>query len=165
MVTPQSVAALVNGEGQRMEQRSMDVAQVLSPQVAFLVTNMLRGVVERGTAQRVWASGLHRPLAGKTGTTDDNRDSWFAGYSPSLLTVVWVGRDDNKPTGLTGASGALPIWIRFMTEVAKRTPEEEFEAPSDIEFFEIDRARGCRGGSGEILREAFLQGTEPPRCE
>ncbi|MFH1016681.1 MAG: PBP1A family penicillin-binding protein, partial [Pseudomonadota bacterium] len=165
MVSPQGISAVLDSDGQRLEQRSMEVDQILSPDVAFLVTNLLRGVVERGTARKVPAWGLRRPLAGKTGTTDDNRDSWFVGYSPSLLAAVWVGRDDNVPTGLTGASGALTVWIRFMAEALKRVPQEEFEIPPGIQWFDIVRELGCREGQGEILHEAFLQGTEPAKCK
>jgi penicillin-binding protein 1B len=164
LTTPQSVAAIVSNESEYLEQKSMQFDQVMTTQTAYLVTNILTGVVERGTAIRVSSAGLHMALAGKTGTTNENRDSWFAGFSPSLLTVVWVGHDDDTKTGLTGSSGALPIWIDFMREMSKRLPEEEFAIPSDIDWFEIDRELGCLGSGKEMLREAFLHGTQPPKC-
>jgi penicillin-binding protein 1B len=162
---PHGIMAVVDPEGARLTQRSMEVERIIPLQAAYLVTNILRGVIDRGTGYGARVAGLTGDLAGKTGTTDDYRDSWFVGYAPSLLTVVWVGYDDATPTGLTGASGALPIWIRFMREALRRLPDESFLAPSNIDWFEIDRAQGCVGGSGEKLKEAFLKGTEPPRCK
>ncbi|HLG18965.1 MAG TPA: PBP1A family penicillin-binding protein [Bdellovibrionota bacterium] len=162
---PQSVTAVVAQDGARLTQRSMEVERVLPLQIAYLVTNVLRGVIDRGTGYGARLAGLTGDLAGKTGTTDDYKDSWFIGYSPSLLAVVWVGLDDGTPTGLTGASGALPIWIRFMKEALRRLPREPFLIPPDIEWFTVDRMKGCVGGSGESLKEAFLKGTQPPRCK
>ena len=85
--------------------------RVSRPDTTFLVTNMLRSVVSEGTGAAVRASGFALDVAGKTGTTNDLRDAWFVGFTPELLTVVWVGVDDNQPLGLSGAQAALPIWI------------------------------------------------------
>jgi penicillin-binding protein 1B len=94
---------------------------------AYLVTDVLRGVLLRGTAASAWSLGLQGNAAGKTGTTDDTRDAWFVGYTPQFLALVWVGYDDNARTGLTGASGALPSgWI----SCAGRLPGGDRSFPS-----------------------------------
>ncbi len=160
---PHGIVSVINSNGERLEQRSMEVKTVIDPRVAFLVTHILKGVIERGTARSVGKLGIIGALAGKTGTTQDNRDSWFVGYSPNLLTVVWLGFDQESTTGLTGASGALQVWIRFMRGALARLPSEEFVSPSGIHFVEVDAKKGCIGGA-EKLKEAFLDGTEPPRC-
>jgi penicillin-binding protein 1B len=161
---PLGIAAVLSSSGQRLERNSIKVDRVVSEATAFLVTYLLQGVIERGTASSARKLGLKGPLAGKTGTTDNYRDSWFVGYSPTLLTLVWVGFDDGMSTGLTGASGALQIWISFMREALRRTPQEDFSVPERITFVGIDPTRGCRSGGGEKFLEAFLEGTEPVRC-
>jgi membrane carboxypeptidase/penicillin-binding protein len=89
---------------------------VARPESAYLVTAMMRSVLNGGTAGGAWAMGLPQGIdvAGKTGTTNDMRDAWFAGFTPDLLCVVWVGYDDNSPVNLSGARAALPIWVDFM---------------------------------------------------
>ncbi|HXO27526.1 MAG TPA: hypothetical protein VOA80_09300, partial [Thermoanaerobaculia bacterium] len=84
---------------------------------AYLVTSLLQGAVDHGTGSAVRRQGLADPLAGKTGTTNDRRDSWFAGYSPDRVTVVWVGYDDDAETRFSGATAAVPLWSRFMLAV------------------------------------------------
>jgi penicillin-binding protein 1B len=160
---PHGVSVVVDSSGHRSDQRTPKVKRVLSEETAFLTTYLLEGVIDRGTAVSARQAGLKGELAGKTGTTDDGRDSWFVGFSPSLLTVVWVGRDDGAPTRLTGASGALQIWIRFMKKAGFL--EEKFRAPDGIHFVEIDRTRGCVGSGGEKIVEAFVKEKEPPVCE
>ena len=91
--------------------------RVLPPQAAWLVTSILQGAMDRGTGAGVRRFGIRDRLAGKTGTTNDRRDSWFAGYSPDRVTVVWVGYDDNAETRLSGSRAALPIWSRFVAAV------------------------------------------------
>ena len=90
-------------------------ATVARPDTTFLVTNMMRSVLNEGTGAGARAAGFTLDAAGKTGTTNDLRDAWFVGFTPELLTVVWVGFDDNQPLGLSGAQAALPIWTQFMT--------------------------------------------------
>ena len=96
---------------------------MLSPQIAFITTSVLEGVVERGTARGVLRYGIPGPLAGKTGTTNEARDSWFAGYRPDRVTVVWVGRDNPGATTLSGSRAALPIWGRYMKASLAATPD------------------------------------------
>jgi penicillin-binding protein 1B len=118
--------------------------QVVSPATAYMITNMLQGVVERGTARKARGTVPGTAIAGKTGTS---RDGWFVGYSPNLVCVVWIGFDDNKQLGLTGAEAALPAWVQFMNDAVALRPDlggENFECPEGIKFVEIDAATGLR---------------------
>lgn len=115
---------------------------VISPETAYLVTSVLQGVLNRGTAAGARRQGLDGPLAGKTGTTNDRRDSWFAGYSPDRVSVVWVGYDDNRKTQLSGARAALPIWTRFMVGVEPRGGYPVFTQPAGIATAVIDPTTG-----------------------
>jgi penicillin-binding protein 1B len=150
-------AAFVN-QGKRVEAKAitsvgeppathaapMAVDQVVSPTTAYMITNMLQGVIERGTAHKARGAVRGTAIAGKTGTS---RDGWFVGYSPNLVCVVWIGFDDNKQLGLTGAEAALPAWVDFMNAAVALRPDlggENFECPSGIEFVEIDAATGLR---------------------
>jgi len=116
--------------------------RVVSAETAYLVTSLLQGVVDRGTGASARSQGVRGPLAGKTGTTNDRRDSWFAGYSPDRATVVWVGYDDNRRTQLSGARAALPIWARFTVAVAPRGGYAVFSQPSGIATAVIDPETG-----------------------
>jgi penicillin-binding protein 1B len=150
-------AAFVN-EGRRVEAKAITsvgeppathaapvaVDQVVSPTTAYMITNMLLGVVERGTARKARGAVRGTAIAGKTGTS---RDGWFVGYSPNLVCVVWIGFDDNKQLGLTGAEAALPAWVDFMNDAVALRPDlggENFECPEGIKFVEIDAATGLR---------------------
>src|SRR6185295_5414307 len=108
----------------------------------FLVTNMMRSVLNEGTAASARANGFALDAAGKTGTTNDLRDAWFAGFTPELLTVVWVGFDDNQPIGLSGAQAALPIWTQFMKGALAGYRSEPFAVPEGIAFVDIDPDTG-----------------------
>jgi len=122
--------------------------QVLDPQTCYIMIDMLTGVIEFGTGQGVQSRGFYRPCAGKTGTTDDYRDSWFAGFTPDLAAVVWVGYDDNRPMynkwagGITGSTAALPIWTRFMKAALQNSPYSEFPIPPGIEFIKVNPYTG-----------------------
>lgn len=132
--------------------------EVISPQAAFLVTHLMKGVIESGTGQGVRRLGFDRPAAGKTGTTSDERDAWFAGYTPDLVTVVWVGFDQNDPVELTGAAAALPIWTAFMKEAVAATSPTDFPPPAGIVFERVnENGKTCLDGK----EEAFIEGTEP----
>lgn len=137
--------------------------QVISPQHAFIITHLLEGVVQHGTGQR--AKVLGRPVAGKTGTSSDNADAWFIGYTPSLLTGVWVGFDDKISLGKneTGSGAALPIWISFMDQALRDTPAEPFRVPDKIILMRVNLETGtpANGSSPQIILEAFVEGTEP----
>jgi penicillin-binding protein 1B len=116
----------------RAAARASGVPSAFFADELYLVTDLLRGVVDRGTAAAVRALGLAGAVAGKTGTTNDTRDAWFAGYSPRLVTVVWVGFDDGTPLGLSGAGAALPIWTDFMRAAAAVEDPGEFAIPSTV---------------------------------
>lgn len=116
--------------------------RVLPPQAAFLVTSILQGALDHGTGAGVRSWGLRDPLAGKTGTTNDRRDNWFAGYSADRVTVVWVGYDDNSRTRLSGARAALPIWSRFMLAVRPARGYPAFAPPEGMSQVTIDPLTG-----------------------
>ena len=150
-------AAFVN-EGQRVEAKAITsvgeppaahtlsptVDQVVSPTTAYIITNMLQAVIDHGTARKARGAVPGIAIAGKTGTS---RDGWFVGYSPNLVCVVWIGFDDNKQLGLTGAEAALPAWVDFMNDAIALRPDlggENFECPEGIKFVEIDSITGLR---------------------
>ena len=130
---------------------------------AFLVTWMLRSTFDTGTAAAARRDGFVHDAAGKTGTSNDLRDAWFAGFTPTLLTVVWVGMDDNSPLGLTGAEAALPIWTAFMRHALAERTTPEFMPPSRVTLVDIDPETGLRATSRcpRSVAEAFVEGTEP----
>lgn len=137
--------------------------QVEDPRYAFQMVNMLEGVVQRGTAAK--AAALGRPLAGKTGTTNDSKDAWFIGFSPDLVVGVWVGFDQPQSLGdkETGASAALPIWMEIMGQALKGQPPVPFRTPPGVSIVKVDAETGLLPGPGtrEVIAEAFLPGTEP----
>jgi penicillin-binding protein 1B len=137
--------------------------QVTRPDVTYLVTNMMRSVINEGTAASVRGAGFTHDAAGKTGTTNDLRDAWFVGFTPELMTVVWVGYDDNEPLGLSGAQAALPIWIEFMKAALAGRPNVPFDVPSGVSFADIDSDTGklALPGCPRTTTESFLAGTEP----
>ena len=136
---------------------------VARPDTTFLVTNMMRSVINEGTGAGARAAGFALDAAGKSGTTNDLRDAWFVGFTPELMTVVWVGMDDNQPVGLSGTQAALPIWTSFMTRALAGHVSLPFEAPEGITFVDIDRDTGkvAAPGCPRVFKEAFLGGTEP----
>ena len=139
------------------------VRRVLSADEAYLITSLLRGVVERGTAQR--AKSLARPLAGKTGTTNLAKDTWFVGYSTDIAAAVWVGYDDALPLGWgeAGAATALPAWMSFMKVASAGKPPTEFPKPGSIVTANVDPATGLLPypGQTDAIEEEFLDGTVP----
>ncbi|MGE4542662.1 MAG: penicillin-binding protein 1A [Pedobacter sp.] len=151
------------GPGQKLIQQSPQ--RVLSPETAYLVTNLLESVVKDGTGYR--ARALQRSVACKTGTTNDQKDAWFVGYSPRLLAVSWVGYDQERSLGPreTGSKAAAPAWVEFMQKTLQNQPNEEFPVPDDIEFRPIDPATGLLvpEDSPNVTIEAFAPGTAPTR--
>lgn len=139
--------------------------RVARADTSFLVTHMMRGVLDGGTAVSARAAGLAFDAAGKTGTTNDLRDAWFVGFTPGLLAVVWVGFDTNEPIGLTGAQAALPIWTAFMQAALAGRPNTTFAVPDGVTFVDIDVDTGKRARPScpvtAVLGESFLVGTEP----
>ena len=139
--------------------------RVASEQATFVLTDMLRSVVENGTARVVRTLGYTGPVAGKTGTTNDARDAWFAAYTPHLLAVVWVGYDDNEPLGLTGGQAAAPLWTRYMKCVEPFEPRGDFVPPDGVVFRKVDLASGLLATEDcpaeDVVNEVFVGGTEP----
>lgn len=158
-----SVKEVMTAEGQVLEKHHLGVEEVLHPATAYVITDFLTGVFERGTARSARRAGFHWKAAGKTGTTDEGRDAWFAGYTPDLLVVVWVGYDDNQPMGLTGAQAALPIWVDFMKEALAGRPSQDFLPPAEVVEVTIDPASGelAHAGCPTRVVEVFIAGTEP----
>ena len=137
--------------------------QVARPDTTYLVTDMMRSVINEGTGNGVRTAGFTLDAAGKTGTTNDLRDAWFVGFTPELLTVVWVGFDDNQPVGLSGSQAALPIWTQFMTRALAGHRNETFSTPAEISFADIDADTGrlATPGCPRTRHEPFVAGTEP----
>jgi penicillin-binding protein 1B len=124
---------------------------------------MMRSVLDEGTGAGARAAGFTLDAAGKSGTTNDLRDAWFVGFTPELLTVVWVGLDSNQPLSLSGTQAALPIWTEFMKTVQAGRPNTSFEVPSGVTFAEVDRDTGklATPGCPRIINESFISGSEP----
>lgn len=137
--------------------------EAVDPRAAYLVTHALEGVLERGTARSAREAGVDFPAAGKTGTTDDFRDSWFVGYTPDLVCAVWVGRDSGSTAGLSGAAGALRIWTRFMKAVYPAGSRRAFEVPPGIATAEIDPESGLLATTAcpQAYEEAFPEELVP----
>jgi penicillin-binding protein 1A len=144
-----------------------DATQALAPQTAYVLTHMMESVIEEGTGRA--ARGLGRPCAGKTGTTNENRDAWFVGFTPDLVAGVWTGYDDDRTLGKTetGGKAAAPIWLEFMREAVRDRTVSDFAVPSGIEFARIDAEAGTLAGtaSKKTFTAAFLKGTVPPQAE
>ncbi len=157
-----AIREIVTAEGKPLQRYPLNVEPVAAPAPVYLLTAALQGVVREGTAQSLtnWLPA-EMNVAGKTGTTDDLRDSWFAGYTGDLVAVVWVGRDDNKSSGLTGASGAMTVWGEMMKSIQ---PEPLLPTvPEDIELVTIDPASGLRynGECKTALLLPFIKGSAP----
>ena len=139
-VEPRIIRDVANGDGKVIFSSEISATEVLDPRVAYLMTNLMEGVINRGTGIRARFMGLRRPAAGKTGTS---HDGWFAGYTSGLLCIIWVGFDDNRELMLEGASSALPIWTEFMKQAVK---------PSTLAGRGCIRTAGGRHGSGPYRR-------------
>jgi penicillin-binding protein 1A len=154
-MVPYSVVTIADREGNVLEENRPQPSEAIRADTAYVMTNLLRGVVQRGTAAA--AAALDWPLAGKTGTMDEYTDAWFIGFDPDITVGVWVGRDEKKPigNGETGATAALPIWMDFMRAYidarGDRSQPPQFDAPGNIVFVTLD--------SG--ITEAFINGTQP----
>jgi penicillin-binding protein 1A len=164
---PHSVLSITDREGTLLEEGRPTPRDAIRADTAYVMTNLLRGVVLRGTAGA--ANALKWPLAGKTGTVDDYTDAWFIGFDPNVTVGIWVGYDEKKPIGPneTGTTAALPIWMDFMREYLElrgdRDNPPEFEPPGNIVFMTVDRTTGepVLEGSANVVTEAFLAGTQP----
>jgi penicillin-binding protein 1A len=165
LVAPHLVREVRNRDGALVTTIEPEINDAVSPEIAYLMNRVLSGVISDGTGRAASALGPH--LAGKTGTTDNNTDAWFVGYSPNLAVGVWVGFDEPRSLGSreTGAMAALPIWRTFMEGALGVRPAEEFPVPPDITVVSIDRHTGLkanyRAGCESVISEVFIRGTEP----
>tara|TARA_A100001011_G_scaffold153760_1_gene162189 strand:+ start:1 stop:840 length:840 start_codon:yes stop_codon:yes gene_type:complete len=135
--------------------------EVLDPKIAYQITSMMEGVIHRGTARSL--KDLKMPLAGKTGTTNDNKDAWFIGYSPNLVVGVFVGHDTPKNLGYkqTGSSVAVPIFKDFIKKSNTNANNIPFRIPSGLSFVTINSKTGLPSTNNESIMEAFIEGSEP----
>jgi penicillin-binding protein 1A len=138
LAEPLFILKVTDRDGSILEESESSAKPVLSPEIAYVMTDMLKNVVQSGTARA--AAKLGKNIAGKTGTTSDYRDNWFIGYNPSLVAGVWVGYDDHRSIGdkETGASTALPIWLSFMKTASAGKEEEEFAVPEGINWMDVN---------------------------
>jgi len=159
---------LVTAEGVSLEQDRPKLRSAVDPRVVYQVTSILQDVINRGTGASVRARGFTGPAAGKTGTS---RDGWFAGFTSNLLCIVWVGFDDNRDLGLSGAAAAAPIWTEFMkraTALPAYSNLEEFPVPEGIAILDIDSEtlQLATPSCPMTRREVFIQGSAPTEfCE
>lgn len=165
LLTPQYfITRVTDTDGTILEETSPPIpVPVISPETAYVITNLMQSVVASGTGHR--ASVIGRPVAGKTGTTNEAKDAWFVGYIPQLVTGVWVGYDQERSLGAGGSGGqaAAPIWGEFMQKAVAQLPAEDFEAPENVTFVLINPRTGllAREGTPGAVMECFISGTEP----
>ena len=166
-VQPFFITKIVDRTGHVFEEAQVKVEQVIDPRIAFMTSYVMQDVVESGTGQRV--KRLGRPVAGKTGTTDDTRDAWFMGFTPSLVAGVWVGFDQERSLGRheVGGRAAAPIWLYFAEKALQGMPVEVFPVPEGIVFTKVDAKTGApaKPASRGAIFECFLEGTTPANAQ
>lgn len=163
-VSPIFITRVVDAHQNVLEEHLPRAERAVSPEIAYVMTSLLEGVVQHGTGRRVQALG--RPVAGKTGTTNDFRDAWFFGYTPELVTGVWVGIDDRSVLGHRESGGrvAAPIWLEFMKKAMQDQPITNFPIPPQVRFYRIDSESGRQvpaDTEADTRFEAFVRGTQP----
>jgi penicillin-binding protein 1A len=168
---PWSIVTVKDREGNLLEENRPEPTDVIGADSAFVMTSILRGVLSpRGTAARATAMAAEWPLAGKTGTVDNNTDAWFIGFDPDITVGVWIGLDDKRKSlggDEQGAKAALPMWMDFMQGYIAQRPDRDhppqFQAPANIVFLPVDTASGSAAplGSAGVITETFIAGTEP----
>jgi penicillin-binding protein 1A len=162
-VQPFFIKKIVDRTGQVFEEAQVVSEQVIDPRIAFMTTYVMEDVVESGTGQRVKSIG--RPVAAKTGTTDDTRDAWFIGFTPTYVAGVWVGFDQESSLGRqeVGGRAAAPIWLYFMQRALAGKPVEVFPVPNGIVFTKVDPKTGqaIHSSAKDAIFESFLEGTGP----
>ncbi|MFO0706734.1 MAG: PBP1A family penicillin-binding protein [Nitrospira sp.] len=166
---PFAIKVAKDNSGKTLEVAEEQPHEIIAKETAYLITNMMEDVIQKGTGQA--AKVLDRPLAGKTGTTNEYINAWFIGGAPNLVTGVYVGFDDRRPLGdgETGARAALPIWIQFMKEALAQLPVMPFEIPDGVTFVKVDPSTGLleseqdgEGQKGTV--ELFAKGSEPTQA-
>jgi penicillin-binding protein 1A len=158
-VPPTAIRYVLDAQGKLLEENVPEGKQAMSPELAYVATHMLTGTVERGTG--VAARVLGRPVAAKTGTTNDYSNAWFIGFTPQLVTGVWVGHDRPRSLGRdeTGSRAAIPIWTAFMASALQGMPAQDFPVPEGVVLVPVDLDPG--GECARPVTMAFLAGTEP----
>ena len=165
--TPFFIKRIVDRTGHVFEETEPKIEQVIDPRIAFMTSYVMQDVVESGTGTRV--KKLGRPVAGKTGTTDDTRDAWFMGFTPSLVAGVWVGFDQERSLGRleVGGRAAAPIWLYFAEKGLQNLPVEVFPVPEGIVFMKVDPRTGApaKPSAKGAIFECFLEGTTPENAQ
>jgi penicillin-binding protein 1B len=162
-VPPYAVTAVLNKNGRVIEGHEIKAEQVLPAQLAYEMDYMLQQVIKHGTGHGAIKAGFKRPAAGKTGTTNDSKDAWFAGFTPDLLAVVWTGFDKKEELGLTGAQAALPIWTTFMKDEEAGRPVTDFPVPPGLAVWQGSRSSDEKAeGGGEEEPDAADQMPDTP---
>src|SRR5213080_4672548 len=160
--TPVAIDRVTTGKGTTLAQPTAQKNEVLRPEIAYVMSSFMKDVVNRGTGAPIRARGFKFNVAGKTGTS---RDGWFAGFTPNLVCVVWVGFDDGSQLGLTGAASALPIWADFMSAALTTHPEwtGDWQMPEGVQQTDIDPATGQLAKADTVTKrtELFINGTSP----
>ena len=152
-----SLKSVVNEDGKVVRRQHLKIRSVTTPARAYMMTSVLRDVVDRGTAQRLKRLGINFPVAGKTGTTNDYRDAWFVGYTPDLVALVWVGFDDSTSIRLPASAAAVPIWADLMRSIRWRTSKRWFVVPEGVQEASICTETGLLATDGcpHTVHEAF----------
>lgn len=170
-ISPAAVRLIENRKGDLLYSAQPEVTNPISSSLAFTVTSLMQSVVQNGTAKKVKV--LNRPIAAKTGTTNNNVDAWFIGFSPEIVTGVWVGRDDYEPLGVneTGSRAAIPIWLQYMSHALQDMPKLNFPVSKDIVFTKINPETGDKanfrepGSQFEAFMDNFVEGTNEDELE
>ena len=162
LAQPISIVHVATSSGDVLEKETIKMRRIFDAAPVYLTTNLMKGVIDRGTAASARALGFEGVAAGKTGTTSNYRDAWFVGFTPNFLALAWVGYDDNATTNMSGSRAALPIWTDFMKEIAPKNPGN-FSSPPDIVLVKIDPVTGKLSNKKcpAYFEEAFIEGTEP----
>jgi len=150
VVDPYMIRRVEDFEGHVLQEQLVSMNRQFTPEDVYLLIDMMKGVFETGTGKYAKNYGFNRPGIGKTGTTNNYRDSWFIGATPDLSASAWVGFDDNRPMvlpsrrGITGSSGAMPVWARFMARATEGEPVKDFNIPPGINFQPVDLYNGTK---------------------
>ncbi|MNJ99893.1 Penicillin-binding protein 1A [compost metagenome] len=161
------VRKIEDNEGREIFRHNSEPTKTVDPTAVASLVSMMKQTVLSGTARSITLNGFFNPAAGKTGTTSDNKDAWFAGFTPYLTTVVWVGYDNNKPHKLTGSNGAVPVWTQFMKKIGVRYPADDFPWPEGTVKITLDDATLSALGAKKENEDPtsvdliFKEGTQP----
>lgn len=164
-VTPRLYTVVRDASGEELLNNPLAEERVVDDGAVYVLTDILRGVIERGTATVVRRKGVTLDVAGKTGTSNETRDAWFIGYSPTLVAGVWTGFDDNKKTGLTGGAASAPVWADFMKCASPYIDNSGFIPPPSVVSLDIDKTSrklaSAECPEEDVIKEVFVKGTEP----